>query len=112
DNTNERTDYFVCLNNIQQLFDYLESLESKKEVLQISEYLNRLGQVKNKSSTKYVSILIKNAENIEDSKGSPISTKVRLSGLVNDETRVIVKDYNPDWMEEFNIVTELKGTAN
>lgn len=105
-------DTLVCLNNIFNILEFLEKTEKNPNVLKISQYLISNGSNKKipKSPNKYVSINIRNAENIEDMRGNPLSLKVRLSGLINAETRTIVKDYNPDWIEEFNVI--VPGNTN
>lgn len=112
---NKNIDSFVCLNNIYKLFDFLQRLEKNENVLKVSKYLVTNGKNRKaltKSTNKYVSVFIKNAENIEDFRGNPLSLKVKLSGVVNDETRVILKDYNPDWLEEFNVIVTRNGGSN
>lgn len=99
-------DTFVCLNNIFNILEFIEKLEKNPNVLKISQYLIANGSNKKSSKhpNKYITVNIKNAENVEDIRGNPVSLKVRLSGLINDETRTIVKDYNPEWIEEFNVI--------
>lgn len=106
----ENIDSFVCLNNIYKLYDFVKTFESNENVIKVSQYLVQNEKNKRNKENKYVSIYIKNAENIEDFKGNPLSLKVRLSGLVNDETRVILQDYNPDWLEEFNVIVSGKSS--
>lgn len=109
-------DSFVCLNNIYKLLEFLGNLEKDENIMAISQYVVTSGRNRSdgqKSKNKYISLLIKNAENIEDNRGNPIDVKVRLSGLINSETRVISKDYNPDWYEEFNThITTKSARAN
>ncbi|KAG0682772.1 hypothetical protein C6P42_002439 [Pichia californica] len=110
-NNNENIDTFVCLNNIFNILEFVENLEKNPNVLKISKFLiNNNTNNTNKSLNKYISVNIKNAENIENSQGNPLSLKVKLSGLINDETRIIMKDYNPDWIEEFNVI--INGNNN
>lgn len=99
-------DSLVCLNNIFNIMEFLEKREKNPNVLKVSQYLIANGSNKKlaKLPNKYISVNIKNAENIEDMRGKPLSLKVRLSGLISAETRAIVKDYNPDWIEEFNVI--------
>lgn len=104
---NKSIDSFVCLNNIYNLFLFVEELPKNENVLKVSQYLVNNGKNEKKNlkvSNKYVSVLIKNAENIEDFRGNPMNLMVRLSGLINNETRVVNNDYNPDWFEEFNVI--------
>ena len=110
----KKVDLFVCLNNIHKLSEFLEGLEKDENVLRISQYLVTSGKSKantQKNANKYISFLIKNAENIEDTKGNPLDLKVRLGGLINNETRIISKDYNPDWHEEFNALVSAKSSS-
>lgn len=96
---------FVCLNNIYQIYEFLEKLEQNENVLKVSEYLITSGKNKDiKEAYRYVTLFIKNAENLEDIKGRPVSSRVKLSGLFNGQTRTILKDYNPDWLEKFNFI--------
>jgi hypothetical protein len=107
----ENIDSFVCLNNIYKLFDFIQSLEKNENIIKISKYLVLNGKNEksiNKNLNKYVCVIIKNAENIEDFRGNPLSLKVKLSGLINDETRNIFEDHNPDWLEEFNVMISNK----
>lgn len=95
----------VCLNNIYQVFEFLQTLETNENVHKVSEYLITSGKHQDlKERNRYVTLFIQGAENLEDMKGRPISSKVKLSGLMNGETRTILKDYNPEWLEKFNTI--------
>jgi len=69
------------------LSTFLDLLQKKENILKISKYLIDSKINKANKRIKYVSVNIKNAENIEDSKGNPMSLKIILSGLVNSATR-------------------------
>ncbi|VEU19492.1 DEKNAAC100071 [Brettanomyces naardenensis] len=90
----------TCLNNISKILQYFKEFENDR-LLECSEVLKSENSEKITNPRKFVSIRVLNAENVEDSKGEPVSLSVKISGLIRGRTRGIVKDYNPSWDEEF-----------
>lgn len=95
-------DACTSLNNLMVIRQYLDKLKENKTLRESCQTLKESGLWKLKSPRKFVSINIKAAENVEDSKGGPISLKVIINGIKKGETRFIYKDYTPEWFEEFN----------
>lgn len=88
----------TCLNNVSKIVEYFREFDTKE----LHEYGKTMADsAKLRHPRKFVSLIIKDAENVENSKGEPVSLSVRISGLLNCSTRRIWKDYNPSWDEEF-----------
>lgn len=97
-----RGDACTALNNLISTIQYVTNLRNKPSILESQATLKKNGNWKLSKPRKFVSISIENAVNVEDSKGLPLSLKVSITGILNGETRVIYKDFSPDWFEEFN----------
>lgn len=95
-------DACTSLNNLTVIKQYLDTLTGKPTLLESHQALKESGLLKLRSPRKFVSINIKSAENVEDTRGGPISLKVAISGIKHGSTRFIYKDYTPEWFEEFN----------
>lgn len=59
-----------------------------------------------KRKQKLISLTILNAENVEDSNGTPLSSFIRIiGGGIQDRTRIINSNSFPIWNEEFETIT-------
>ncbi|ODV87926.1 hypothetical protein CANARDRAFT_26105 [[Candida] arabinofermentans NRRL YB-2248] len=98
-------DSCTCLNNIWKVLHYMDEFNTE-ELAHYSDLLFQKNQQRSVvSPKKIVSVSIKNAENVEDKRGEPVSLYVILSGAINGRTRCVIKDYNPDWSEQFQTLT-------
>ncbi|OWB75716.1 hypothetical protein B5S31_g5666 [[Candida] boidinii] len=102
----------TCLNNIFQVLNLISKYQNQ-DTENISKLLNNDPQLVTKytSGRKLVSIDILNCENIEDKKGNPLNMFVEILGPINGKTRMINRDYNPQWNESFDSIVN-KNSKN